>query len=109
MGETNVELEILAHVRTTIENLLIVGRPCALQLPRISLFFLAFFLLYVRIGNLEPSFKFQRASRPKEEDRRGLDKLSRRGAAANGFSFFGSCLDPKDGKSFVTTLSLCSF
>ena len=40
--------------------------------------------------SLEPRFKFQRALRPKEEDRRGLDKLSRRGAATNGFSFFGS-------------------
>ena len=64
-----------------------------------SFFFLFFFDL--RLVNFEPRFKFQRALRPKEEDRRGLDKLSRRGAATNGFSSFGSCLDPKNGKSLL--------
>ena len=66
----------------------------------------SFFFFYMRIGNLEPSCKFQRALRPKEEDRRGLDKLSRRGAATNGFSFFGSFIDAKNGKSL---LLLCHY
>ena len=70
------------------------------QLPRFSPFFFLFFF-DLRLVNLEPRFKFQRALRPKEEDRRGLDKLSRRGAATNGFSSFGSCLDPKNGKSLL--------
>ena len=59
------------------------------QFPRFSHFF-SFFFLDLRLVNLEPRYKFQRALRPKEEDRRGLDKLSRRGAAPNGFSSFGS-------------------
>ena len=70
------------------------------QFPRFRLFFF-FFFFDLRLVSLEPRFKFQRALRPKEEDRRGLDKLSRRGAATNGFSFFGSCLDPKNGKSLL--------
>ena len=87
-----------AHVRTMVSN----GYwpfMCT-QLPRLSPFFFLFFF-DLRLANLEPRFKFQRASRPKEEDRRGLDKLSRRGAATNGFSSFGSCLDPKNGKSLL--------
>ena len=59
------------------------------QFPRFRLFFF-FFFFDLRLVSLEPRFKFQRALRPKEEDRRGLDKLSRRGAAPNGFSSFGS-------------------
>ena len=70
------------------------------QFPRFSLFFFYFFFC-LRLANLEPRFKFQRALRPKEEDRRGLDKLSRRGAATNGFSFFGFFLGPKNGKSLL--------
>ena len=84
-------------------SVMTIGRPCALSFRDLVYFFSFFFL---RLGNLEPRFKFQRASRPKEEDRRGLDKLSRRGAAANGFSFFGSCLGPKNGKSL---LLLCHY
>ena len=42
----------------------IVGRPCVLSFRDLVLFF--FFDL--RSANLEPRFKFQRASRPKEED-----------------------------------------
>ena len=68
-------------------------------------FFFSFFF-GLRLVSLEPRFKFQRALRPKEEDRRGLDKLSRRGAATNGFSFFGSCLGPQNGKSL---LLLCHY
>ena len=86
-----------ARVRSMIFK--IVDRPCALSFRDLAFFFLFFFDL--RLGNLEPRLKFQRASRPKEEDRRGLDKLSRRGAATNGLSFFGSCLGPKNGKSLL--------
>ena len=56
----------------------------------IQSFFFSLFFFGLRLVNLEPRYKFQRALRPKEEDRRGLDKLSRRGAAPNGFSSFGS-------------------
>ena len=48
------------------------------QFPRFRLFFF-FFFFDLRLVSLEPRFKFQRALRPKEEDRRGPDKLSRRG------------------------------
>ena len=75
------------HVRRMI--IAIVGRPCALSFRDLVPFFFLFFF-DLRLVNLEPRFKFQRALRPKEEDRRGLDKLSRRGAATNGFSSFGS-------------------
>ena len=78
-------------------SVMAIGRPCALS----------FRDLYANVGNLEPSCKFQRALRPKEEDRRGLDKLSRRGAATNGFSFFGPCLGPQNGKSLLL-LCLCA-
>ena len=70
------------------------------QLPRFSLFFFLFFF-DLRSVNLEPRLKFQRALRPKEEDRRGLDKLSRRRAATNGSSSFGSVSGPKNGKSLL--------
>ena len=86
-----------ARVRTII--IAIVGRPRAISFRDLVFFFSFFF--YLRLVNLEPRFKFQRASRPKEEDRRGLDKLSRRGAATNGFSSFGFCLSPKNGKSLL--------
>ena len=86
-----------ARVRSMIFEM--VDRPCALSFRDLAFFFLFFFDL--RSVNLEPRFKFQRALRPKEEDRRGLDKLSRRGAAPNGFSSFGSVLGPKDGKSLL--------
>ena len=75
------------HVRRMI--IAIVGRPCALSFRDLVPFFFLFFF-DLRLVNLEPRFKFQRALRPKEEDRRGLDKLSRRGAATNGSSSFGS-------------------
>ena len=75
-----------AHVRTMVSN--DYWSSMCTQLSRFSLFF--FFFFFLRLGNLEPRLKFQRALRPKEEDRRGLDKLSRRGAATNGFSSFGS-------------------
>ena len=86
------------HVRRMI--IAIVGRPCALSFRDLVPFFFLFFF-DLRLVNLEPRFKFQRALRPKEEDRRGLDKLSRRGAATNDFSSFGSCLGPKNGKSLL--------
>ena len=76
-----------ARVRWTIIK--IVNRSCALSFRDLDFFF-SFFFFDLRLVSLEPRFKFQRALRPKEEDRRGLDKLSRRGAATNGFSFFGS-------------------
>ena len=93
--ETNVALEIV-HVNEQ-QSLMIVGRPCALSFRELDFFF-PFFFRFSRLVNLEPRSKFQRASRPKEEDRRGLDKLSRRGAATNDFPSFGSCLGSKDGR-----------
>ena len=69
--ETNVALEIL-HV---YDRQLIVGRVCALSFRDLAFFFF-FFFFDLRLVSLEPRFKFQRASRPKEEDRRGPDKLS---------------------------------
>ena len=87
-----------AHVRGII--IAIVDRPCAFSFRDLVYFFYFFYFCW-RLANLEPSFKFQRASRPKEEDRRGLDKLSRRGAATNGFSSFGFVLGPKNGKSLL--------
>ena len=69
--ETNVALEILR----VYDRQLIVGRLCALSFRDLAFFF-SFFFFDVRLVSLEPRFKFQRASRPKEEDRRGPDKLS---------------------------------
>ena len=84
-----------------------IGRSCALSSHDLVYFF--YFFFFSRSGNLEPRYKFQRASRPKEEDRRGLDKLSRRGAATNGFPFFGSVFGSKGWEVIVTILSLRSF
>ena len=67
MGETNVELEILPMCGQW--SVMAIGRSCALSFRDLVYFF--FFFFYMRIGNLEPSCKFQRASRPKKEDRRG--------------------------------------
>ena len=94
--ETNVALEILCMYGERSLRSLIVH---VLSFRDLVFFFSFFF--YLRLVNLEPRFKFQRALRPKEEDRRGLDKLSRRGAATNGFSSFGFCLSPKNGKSLL--------
>ena len=97
--ETNVELEILhAYDGRSLRSLI---NSRALSFRDLDFFFSFFFFFDLRLVNLEPRYKFQRALRPKEEDRRGLDKLSRRGAATNGFSFFGSCLGPKNGKSLL--------
>ena len=108
--ETNVALEILRMYGERSLRLLVVH---ALSFRDLVLFFF-FFFFDLRSVNLEPRSKFQRASRPKEEYRRGLDKLSRRGAATNGFSSFGSGFSVQRMGShcyyFVTVLvlAICS-
>ena len=103
--ETNVALEILrVYDRRSLRSLVVHAHSASATQP---FFFLFFFDL--RSVNLEPRFKFQRALRPKEEDRRGLDKLSRRGAATNGSSSFGSVFGSTGWEVIVTILSLCSF
>ena len=54
---------------------------------------------FIRIGNLEPRFKFQRALRSKKE--KEARQIVTKRAATNGFSSFGSSLDPKDGKPLL--------
>ena len=90
MGETNVELEILPMCGQW--SVMAIGRPCALS----------FRDLYANVGNLEPSCKFQRASRPKKEDRRDPTHCHEEGC----FSFFGFFIDAKNGKSL---LLLCHY
>ena len=65
--ETNVALEILCMYGEWSLRSLVVH---ALSFRDLVLFFFLFFF-GLRLVNLEPRFKFQRALRPKEEDRRG--------------------------------------
>ena len=64
--------------------------------------------LFLRLANLEPRFKFQRALRPKKENEEARQIVTKR-AATNGFSSFGFCFGSKEWEAIVITLSLCSF
>ena len=84
------------HVRRTI--IAIVDRPCT-QFPRFSPFFFFFSLICdQRISSLDLSFSGHRARRRKTEEAR--QTVTKR-AATNGFSSFGFCLGPKNGKSLL--------
>ena len=92
------------------ENVAIVGRPCT-QLPRFSPFF-SFFFFGLRLVNLEPRYKFQRALRPKEEDRRGPTNCHEEGCN-EWLLIFCIFLGPKNGKSLLlfchcARFSICS-
>ena len=83
---------------------------CA-QLPRFLIYFFSFFFFfffYMRIGNLESSCKFQRASRLKKEDRRGPTHCHEEGCN-EWFLIFWIFYRCKEWEIIVTTLSLCSF
>ena len=96
--ETNVELEILhAYDGRSLRSLI---NSRALSFRDLDFFFSFFFFFDLRLVNLEPRYKFQRALSSKKEDEEARQTVTKR-AATNGFSFFGSCLDPKDGKSLL--------
>ena len=81
-------------------SITIVDRPCAFSFRDLVLFFSFFYFFDLRLASLEPRFKFQRALRSKKEVEEARQTVTKR-AATNGFSFFGFCLSPKNGKSLL--------
>ena len=78
----------------------------------IQFFFFSLFFFGLRLVNLEPRYKFQRALRPKEEDRRGPTNCHEEGCN-EWLLIFCIFLGPKNGKSLLlfchcARFSICS-